>query len=145
MTTQSAILMIRSKVTKPLPESKIQGRLITTKVVGVTFEGRQEVIARLYMGDRIWLEPEGNNPFDSNAVRVIRNNGEQIGYINKYLAANLAPYFENHVGPIRGKVNFLTGFSDDGYSLGVVISFKIPRQNQSKRSGWRQQIDEWDD
>lgn len=145
MTTQTASLMIHSKVTKPIPESKVHGRLITTKVVGVTFESRQEVVAKLQMGDRVWLEPELDNPFDPNAVMVTRNNGEQFGYLNRYLAANLAPYFEKHKGPIRGKVNFLTGSSDDGYSLGVVISFKVPKQNQSKRSGWRQQFDEWDD
>ena len=144
MTTQSASLMIHPKVTTPIPESRIHGRLITTKVVGVSFEGRQEIVARLHMGDRLWLEPEGNNPFDGNAVKVTRNNGEQIGYLNRYLAANLAPYFEKHEGPVRGKVNFLTGSSDDGFSLGVVISFKIPKQNQSKRSTWRRQFDEWE-
>jgi len=53
MVTQSASVLINPSVAVEIPQSKIHGRIITTKVVGVTFEDRQEVIARLHIGDRV--------------------------------------------------------------------------------------------
>lgn len=127
MVTQSASVLFNPSVAVEVPQSKIHGRIICTKIVGVSFEDRQETIAKLHIGDRIWLELEPDNPHDPNAVMVTRNNGEQVGYLNKHLAKNLAPYFAKAAGPIRGKVKYITGSAYDGYSLGVVIQFKIPR------------------
>ena len=125
---------IEKSVSKPLPklapvypQARVHGRVITTKVVGVSFEGRQEVLARLQMGDRVWLEMEPTNPFDSNAIKVCRSNGEQIGYLNRHLASSIVPYFRAYRFPVKGKVSLLTGSAWDGYTLGCVISFKLPK------------------
>lgn len=115
------------KLETTYPQSSVHGRVITTKVVGVTFEGRQEVVARLQMGDRVWLEMEPTNPFDHNAIKVCRSNGEQIGYLSRQLAASVAPFFRAYGYPVKGKVSLLTGSAWDGYTLGIVISFKIPK------------------
>ena len=103
MASQTASLSVQPKLVVT-SESKIHGRVITTRVVGVSFEGRQEVIAKVQMGDRVWLERETTNPFDVNAIKVTRNNGDQIGYLNKHLANNLATYFDKYERPVRGKV-----------------------------------------
>lgn len=145
MVTQSASVLINPSVAVEVPQSKIHGRLISTKVVGVTFEDRQEVIARLHIGDRVWLEQEPDNPHDPNAVMVTRNNGEQVGYLNKHLAKNLAPYFEKITGPVRGKVKYITGSVFDGYSLGVVIQFKVPRFMDRYQRYKKHQISDWED
>jgi single-stranded-DNA-specific exonuclease len=108
------------------PASKVQEQIITTRVVGVTFENRQEVIARLQIGDLIWLEREPDNRYDSNAIKVSMNNGEQIGYLNRYLAASIAPHLDRYGEPARGEISLLTGSSWDNYSLGVIISFRVP-------------------
>jgi single-stranded-DNA-specific exonuclease len=102
------------------------GSRIITRVVGVTFNGRQRVIARLTMGEEILLKREPTNPYDYNAICVERLNGHQIGYINRHLAATLAPFFDAHHSPVRGRVQYLTGSLSYGYSLGVVISFDVP-------------------
>ncbi len=67
------------------PSLESQGREIIAKVVGVTFEGRQEVVARLHLGEQVHLRREPSNLYDSNAIRVERLNREQIGYLNRRL------------------------------------------------------------
>ncbi len=46
------------------------GSRICTRVVGVTFYGRQAVIARLSFGEEILLKREPTNQYDRNAIRV---------------------------------------------------------------------------
>lgn len=133
------------KVDTSIPQAKIHGRVISTRVVGVTFESRQEIVARLHEGDRIWLEREPSNPYDHNAIMVSRSNGEQFGYLNRYLAANVSAYFDAYDQPVKGKVVLLTGSRYDHYSLGVIIAFKLPKPCQTKRNRSGQVIDEWDE
>ena len=145
MVTQSASVLINPSVAVEVPQSKIHGRIITTKVVGVTFEDRQEVIARLHIGDRVWLEPEPDNPHDPNAIMVSRSDGSQIGFLNRHLSKNLAPYFERDAGPVRGRVKYITGSAYDGYSLGLIIQFKIPRFMDRYQRYMKHQISDWED
>ncbi len=115
------------KLAPVYPQARVHGRVITTKVVGVSFEGRQEVLARLQMGDRVWLEMEPTNPFDRNAIKVCRSNGEQLGYLSRQLAASVTPFFRAYGYPVKGKVSLLTVSAWDGYTLGCVVSFKLPK------------------
>ena len=119
----------------------VKGRLITTKVVGVTFVRRQEIVARLQKGDRVWLEMEPSNPYDRNAIKVCCSNGEQIGYLNRHLVASIIEYFRAYGYPVRGRVALLTGSQWDGYTLGCVIAFKLPKPNQLT---YNTQFDDWD-
>jgi len=144
MVAKTASLSIQPKIAGSYPESKIHGRIITTKVVGVSFDNRQEVVAKLQIGDRVWLEREPNNPFDCNAIWVCANNGEQIGFLNAYLAANISNSFDRYGKPVRGKVHLLTGSSYDNYSLGVIIIFKLPKIHQSQKAFHQNQFDDWD-
>ena len=102
-----------------------QGKEIITKVVGVTFEGRQEVVAKLHLDEQILLRKEPFNPYDPNAIRVERLNGEQVGYLNRYLASDLANRLDAVGEPVKGTIINLTGCSFGGYSLGVNISFML--------------------
>jgi len=142
MVTQSVDFQIQTKIDSRTPDIRVHGRIITTKVVGVSFEGRQEVIARLQMGDRVWLEREPFNRFDVNAIKVTRNSGEQIGYISRHLASSLAPLMDRLNSPIRGKVYLLTGSRYEDYTLGVVIAFKLPRAHRINHTDL---FNEWDD
>lgn len=66
------------------------------RVAGVTFEGRQSVLRRLYRDQvqgapmQVDLHREAGNAFDPNAIQVIVN-GYHVGYVPKRLAASLAP------------------------------------------------------
>ena len=102
------------------------GCRIITRVVGVTFNGRQEVIAQLKYGEQVYLKREPKNPYDRNAIRVERHNSNQIGYLNRYLASTLAPLFDNHNKTVIAQVHCLSGNLHLGYSLGVVIAFHVP-------------------
>jgi hypothetical protein len=102
------------------------GSCVCTRVVGVTFNGRPRVVARLNFGEDILLKREPTNPYDRNAIRVECTDGQQIGYINRYLAATLAPFFDVHDKPVPANIQFLTGYPELGYSLGVVITFNVP-------------------
>jgi len=97
------------------------------------------------MGDRIWLEMEPDNPHDHNAIKVTRGNGEQFGYINRLLAADIVHYFRAYGYPVQGKVSLLTGSRWDGYSLGVVILFKLPKPKGSNNNGHNPSFDDWED
>ena len=121
----------------PTPDSKIG-----TKVVGVTFEGRQAIVAKLEVGEEILLRREPTNPYDENAILVERLNREQIGYINRFLAADLADIFDTHCGPVKGYVRYLTGGTHGRYSLGAQISFTVPEPKPIERVKEKQQWDE---
>jgi len=66
-----------------------------TRVAGVTYENRdgssrQEAIQNCRCYEQVYLEPEPDNPVDPNAIRVVRGNGEQIGYLRADLAGEVA-------------------------------------------------------
>ena len=127
------------------PGATVRERVLTTKVVGVTFEGRQEVVSRIRRFDKVWLDQEPDNPYDRNAIMVCRENGEQIGYLNRNLAASLNPYFQAYGYPVKGRVTMLTGGSYNGYSLGCMVSFKLPKQHQLNNHHTSLQFEDWDD
>jgi hypothetical protein len=103
-----------------------QGSTICTRVAGVTFDGRQSIVAQLSIGEQILLIREPTNYYDHNAIRVERKKGQQIGYLNRFLAANLVRFFDTHNEPVSANVQCLTGSRQNGYSLGVVITFNVP-------------------
>ena len=61
-----------------------------TKIVGVSFEGRQDKVAGLAAGDALELERQPDNPHDSNAIAV-RFGTLQLGYVRREIARRLAP------------------------------------------------------
>ncbi len=127
------------------PGATVRGRVLTTKVVGVTFEGRQEVVARLQQGDRVWLDREPDNAYDPNAIAVCRSNGEQIGFLNRNLAGRIVSFFKAYGYPVKGKVVAITGSEWNGYSLGVIVAFKLPKQHQLNNNHNNLQFEDWDD
>ncbi|MCK4782870.1 MAG: transposase [Desulfobacteraceae bacterium] len=76
-------------------------RINDTKVVGVKFENRQEIIAKLQKGEHIFLRREPGNHYDKNAIRVERLNGEQIGYLSRHLAGSIASVFDEYGKPMK--------------------------------------------
>lgn len=66
---------------------------VKLKVVGVTFEGRQEIIKQLNKNDIITIRREPTNKFDTNAIAVWSEKG-QVGYIGKDYASILSPMMD---------------------------------------------------
>jgi hypothetical protein len=50
---------------------------------------RQAIIPRCRVGELLVLEHEPDNPHDINAIRVLRQNGEQIGYLEREFAGQV--------------------------------------------------------
>jgi single-stranded-DNA-specific exonuclease len=90
-----------------------------TKLAGVSFEGRQEAVARLAAGSVLRLVRQPDNEFDPNAVALFDVSGEQVGFFNRRLAAALAPELD-HGATYDITVTDVTG-GGEGASLGVNV------------------------
>lgn len=102
-------------------------------VRGVTFEGRQDVLARMLGNEPIKIVPEPDNAYDPNALAVyVSISGEivQVGYVPKERAAELAPLIDGE--SLVGEVCQRTGgfLKPNGelasYGLMVVVDFPEP-------------------
>lgn len=78
-----------------------------TKIAGVSFEGRQDIIAGLRADAALELRREPDNPHDPNAIAVHYGN-LRLGFFNKNLAAHLAPLIDGGAR-YRARVASLTG------------------------------------
>jgi hypothetical protein len=107
---------------KPIP---LTLKSMVASVVGVSFDGRQAVVARCRLGDQVILRREPHNPYDGNAVMVLTVAGQQIGYINRSLAARLAPRLDAHGKDVEGKVEYLFRHAT-GINRGLAIRFDVP-------------------
>lgn len=106
-------------------------KTLYTKVAGVTFEGRQNLIAQLTGGEPCRLQPEPTNKYDPNAIAVmVAAKGEvwHIGFVPKELAAQIAPHLEGEALMVR--ISEITGgfeTSDgDTAALGVRLRIELP-------------------
>jgi HIRAN domain len=74
---------------------------IFSRVTGESFRNddgteRQAIIVNCRVGALLLLEAKPNNPGDENVIRVLREDGQQIGYLERDLAARLA----NHLSEL---------------------------------------------
>lgn len=90
-----------------------------TKIAGVSFDGRQDVIAGLRAGAPLELRREPGNAHDPNAIAVHYGN-LQLGYFNRRIAAHIAPLLDAGTR-YRAVVASLTGGSDSAKHRGVNI------------------------
>ena len=104
-----------------------KGRLIESfysALAGVTFDNRQSLLKYLYAGQLLVLKRMPNNPYDSNAIAVYDSNSmQQVGFIRKYVAANLAPIMDRDDRDVCCTVSEVTGGGD--YFTGVNILIEI--------------------
>lgn len=66
-------------------------RSFYSRVVGVTRGNRQAVIRKCRKREQLQLIREPDNSADKNAVIVARASGEQLGYLSRDLAEEIAP------------------------------------------------------
>lgn len=116
---------------------------VVFSVRGVTFEGRQETLARMLGNEPIKIVPEPDNQYDPNALAVyVAFSGDvlQVGYVPKERAAEIALLLEGE--SIVGEVSQITGgfVKQNGdlasYGLQVVVDFPDPLQPADMSAGW---------
>ena len=95
--------------------------VIKTKVVGVTYEGRQSVIANMSEFDELDLVRNRNNARDKNAIAVFYED-DQIGFLCRELAEKLAPLMDEGK-EFSCEVSEITG-GENGLSYGVNIEIR---------------------
>ncbi len=89
-----------------------------TKIMGVSFEGRQDVVAGLVSDLDLQLERQPQNPVDANAIAVYYGT-LQLGFLRKQIAKHLAPLIDSGIS-YRARVEHVTG-GKDGKNYGVNI------------------------
>ncbi len=68
---------------------------------------RMEIARACKVNEELRFEREPTNPFDPNAIKVFRLSGEQLGYVAKEQAKEIAPFMDNGYRA-RGVIKFLT-------------------------------------
>src|SRR4051812_41830222 len=65
-----------------------------SKVAGISHQNgdgsqRQAIASACRMGEKLTLDSEPDNTVDANAIRVLRDNGEQLGYLGASVAEDV--------------------------------------------------------
>lgn len=79
------------------------GNKIEFAVVGVTFDNRQELLSELYSDSikngidniPVILKKEPENTYDKNAIAVLTNDNQSIGYVSKDFNELIGEKIEN--------------------------------------------------
>lgn len=111
----------------------MQRKTIVSKVAGVTYEGRQSIIARLQGDEPCRIVPEPADPHDPNAVAVhvaTADGVKHIGYVPRDLAKEIAPWLEGEAVMVRilEIVGGFETFEGDIASYGLRIEIEIPTE-----------------
>jgi single-stranded-DNA-specific exonuclease len=93
-----------------------------TKLVGVTFEGRQDVLGRLVASTPLRLERQPHNEYDPNACALFDPHGDQVGFFNRRLAAALAPSIDAGVDYDVEVTEVTGGETDRSLGVNVLVS-----------------------
>jgi single-stranded-DNA-specific exonuclease len=91
-----------------------------TKVVGVTFEGRQDIVSSLRPGEALELRRDAANLHDPNAIGVWYGS-LQLGFVRREIAARIAP---NVDGGERyaAQVTAVTGGGTRSFGINVYVT-----------------------
>lgn len=119
-------------------------RTLYTKVAGVTYENRQEHLARLHGNEAVRLLPEPTNKYDANAIAVQiamppEAGGEVLhcGYVPKEIAAQIAPLMEGEA--FMCEIEDITGGFElsDGTTaaLGLRLKIELPDNEDEIQRG----------
>ena len=123
-----------------------KNRTLTTRVAGVTYENRQEVIKQLNKSSDSWilkLVREPDNPYGSTAIAVYWED-QQIGYVNKKLSPQLATIMDAGHDVAAEIVSISPG--DNKYSWGVEMKVyyygeRISKAGSKKRAATKRYDD----
>jgi hypothetical protein len=134
LTTTATPVTRRRKQTLP-PPAVTDDRDLTTLDIGTgrcnfsivgeaSYQGRLRNIATVDRSFTALLLPEPTNAYDPNAIRVVAEGGDTVGYFTKEDAVHYAPAFElltqhGHIGACHAQ---LIGGTRDKRRFGVVLN-----------------------
>lgn len=118
-------MAVAKPVEKEILMEKQEEKSFYSKVAGVTKNNkngtsRQELLKKCQTKDRLQLIRDPENPYDKNAIKVCLATGEQIGFLRRELAEELAPKLDSGK-KIEAFVSEVTGGEEDKFTLGCNI------------------------
>lgn len=91
-----------------------------TKIVGVTFDGRQALLPEVRPGERLRLVRDPANPRDPHAIKVCLADGRPLGFLRATLAARLAPAIDAGAR-YTAAATALTGGGDRAWGVNILV------------------------
>ncbi len=116
------------------------GESFATRVTGVTYEGRQSIISKMSSAEPITIRRDRFNKHDRNAIGIYNKYNQQIGWIPREIAAELAPKMDAGA-QFSAKINKILGGNGYNYGLEILISndghnLRTQNLNQSNKSSF---------
>ncbi len=108
-----------------------QAAAFNTKVVGVTFEGRQAFLPGVRPGESLGLVRDPHNPRDPHAIKVCTADGRQLGFLRATLAARLAPSMDAGAR-YSATATALTGGGDRAWGLNIYVQRDAPWSREAR-------------
>jgi len=108
----------------------VKGKLLISKVSGVTFGNRQRALKKLEQYEAgmvsVTLEREASNQYDANAVKVMVSVGNggcyHLGFMPRELASLLAPVMDNGISLVARFKGVTGGYSGcDTYGALIAV------------------------
>lgn len=112
-----------------------------SKLVGVTFEGRQDLIKELSGSEELRFRREPDNEYDKNAVAVdalikgevaYGEDWKPVGYIAKDKNTELAKILDDGKHA-QVKIGDITGGDDKAYGVNIEIEYEKPYTSKGNR------------
>lgn len=98
----------------------VEASSFVTKVVGVSFGGRQDCARTLQAGQALLVVRQPDNPEDPNAIAVETTEGASLGFLRRQIAAALAPAMDAGAA-YSAEVLGVSGGTAEKPTLGVSI------------------------
>lgn len=105
-----------------LRRRRVVGMVVQTRLAGVSFENRQDVIRRrLRPGCPVQIRPEPDNPVAPGSLGVyVQDPEERVGYLSRDLITGIDP-----LDIASATVVAVTGGTPGRETLGVILRFKV--------------------
>lgn len=113
------IWIMARTIPKGIPPDYTIDYTFPTKIVGVTFNGIQNVLPTLRSGMKLVFVRERHNAYDKNAVAVYCS-GHKLGHLSADLAADIAPLMDSGI-PVRGEILNVTGGGRKNYGCNINV------------------------
>jgi DNA helicase-4 len=97
-----------------------------TNVAGMKYSGRMERAKHLVAGNPLKLVREPENSYDSNAIKVLTSQGEQIGYLSKQVAGYLAKTLDKMGVSHDAKVSSVWKQPIPHFFVRIEVCFRLP-------------------
>jgi hypothetical protein len=92
------------------------------RLTGVTYQDRQSIISRTNFNDKLYLKRDKLNKYDRNAIEVLNNKSQSIGWVPKDIAASLSPKIDGDIEFFVKISQILGGTDDFHYGIEIAVS-----------------------